>query len=174
MKTTFNNPAMPPIMDIEASGFGKNSYPIEIGYVLEDGQSYCTLIQPLDDWNEWSDEVESVHGITRDVLEEYGKPPAEVASQLNKALNGKILYTDAWSFDSSWLSLLFYSVDIPLDFKLESIRMIISEKQTEHWHFQKDIITASTNLQRHRASSDAFIIQQTYAKTFHMVNDGIR
>lgn len=166
-------PSSPPIIDIEASGFGKDSYPIEVGYVLEDGQSYCTLIKPLSEWREWSEEVEKVHGITRDVLEEYGKPAVEVAKKLNQDLAGKTLFTDAWSFDSSWLSLLYYSVDIPQEFKLESLRMIISEDQTEHWHLQKDIITASTNLQRHRASSDAFIIQQTYTKTYHMVKGRI-
>jgi hypothetical protein len=37
---------MPAMMDIEASGLDADSYPIEIGYVLPDGQAHCTLIRP--------------------------------------------------------------------------------------------------------------------------------
>ena len=31
---------LPIIIDIEASGFGRGSYPIEIGYHMPDGESY--------------------------------------------------------------------------------------------------------------------------------------
>lgn len=159
----------PPIIDVEASGFGRNSYPIEVGFVLEDGETYCTLIQPLDDWDEWSNEVVEVHGITRDCLLEYGKPAPEVAQELNDKLHGKTLYTDAWSYDSSWLALLYHAVNMTQQFKLESLRMIISEDQTEYWHAEKERIIEKTNLKRHRASSDAMIIQLTYNNTLHMV-----
>ena len=42
----------PPILDVEASGFGPGSYPIEIGYVLGDGTAYCTLISPAISWTQ--------------------------------------------------------------------------------------------------------------------------
>ena len=35
----------PAVLDIEASGFGVGSYPIEVGFVLPDGQSYCSLLR---------------------------------------------------------------------------------------------------------------------------------
>ena len=53
----------PSIMDIEASGFGRSSYPIEVGYVLGDGSSFCTLIRPLPSWTHWDASAESVHHI---------------------------------------------------------------------------------------------------------------
>ena len=34
----------PDIIDIEASGFGPDSYPIEIGVALSSGEKYCSLI----------------------------------------------------------------------------------------------------------------------------------
>ena len=37
---------VPTILDLEASGFGRDSYPIEVGYVLPDGSSFCSLIRP--------------------------------------------------------------------------------------------------------------------------------
>ena len=36
----------PIIIDIEASGFGRGSYPIEVGLVLPDGTPHCFLIAP--------------------------------------------------------------------------------------------------------------------------------
>ena len=41
---------MPSIIDVEASGFGAASYPIEIGVVRYDGAKWCKLLRPLDDW----------------------------------------------------------------------------------------------------------------------------
>ena len=40
----------PFIIDVEASGFGSSSYPIEIGVALEYGSRHSALIKPADDW----------------------------------------------------------------------------------------------------------------------------
>ena len=40
----------PFIMDIEASGFGPDSYPIEVGLALGDGSRFCSLIVPAEHW----------------------------------------------------------------------------------------------------------------------------
>jgi hypothetical protein len=44
---------VPAVLDVEASGFGAGSYPIEIGYIASDGTSYCTLIRPAPSWTHW-------------------------------------------------------------------------------------------------------------------------
>jgi hypothetical protein len=49
---------VPPILDVEASGFGRGSYPVEVGYVLDDGDSQCMLVRPASDWNHWSPAAE--------------------------------------------------------------------------------------------------------------------
>src|SRR3990167_8850773 len=36
----------PAFLDIEASGFGRDGYPIEIGFVLSDGEAWRTLVRP--------------------------------------------------------------------------------------------------------------------------------
>lgn len=56
-------PAVPPILDVEAPGFGAGSYPIEVGYFLGDGTAYCTLIKPAANWTHWDPAAEAVHGI---------------------------------------------------------------------------------------------------------------
>jgi hypothetical protein len=37
------------VLDIEASGFGRHSYPIEIGYARDDGHAWCSLVRPAED-----------------------------------------------------------------------------------------------------------------------------
>ena len=53
-------PAVPPvlaptILDLEASGFGRGSYPIEIGFVEAGGLPFCSLIQSAPDWEYWDE-----------------------------------------------------------------------------------------------------------------------
>ncbi|HCH20980.1 MAG TPA: hypothetical protein DEX33_06190, partial [Cellvibrionales bacterium] len=83
-------------IDVEASGFGAGSYPIEVGLAMTSGQMHCTLIRPEDDWLHWNEEAESLHGITRDILLVNGKSPLKVAMLLNEWLDGETVYTDAW------------------------------------------------------------------------------
>ena len=58
-------PFPPPILDIEASGFGPGSYPIEVGFVTSDGKAWCSLIRPESDWRHWDEKAAAMHGITR-------------------------------------------------------------------------------------------------------------
>ena len=41
--------ALPIVMDVEASGFGRDSYPIEIGCVMPDGRRECSPSEPTRD-----------------------------------------------------------------------------------------------------------------------------
>lgn len=156
----------PIIIDIEASGFGGMSYPIEVGIALETDTKYCSLILPAPDWIHWDDEAEKVHRIARDILETYGKPLQEVAIQLNNLLEGKTLYTDGWVVDKPWLTTLFYKAGINMSFQVSPLEMILSEPQMERWHATKDEVIGEMTSRRHRASYDAWIIQQTYIRTF--------
>src|SRR5450432_1969643 len=70
----------PIIIDVEASGFGGMSYPIEVGVALDDDTKYCSLILPAPEWDHWDSDAEKVHRIARDILETYGKPVQEVAA----------------------------------------------------------------------------------------------
>lgn len=162
---------VPAVMDIEASGFGSGSYPIEIGYTLGDGRSYCSLIQPLEHWTHWDDEACQLHGITRDTLIRHGRPAIEVATILNETLSGLTIYSDGWSQDQSWLLTLYDSVGIWPTFKLETIRKIISEEQVVFWHQAHNQAQDELQIRRHRASSDARLIQQAYSISQALANN---
>lgn len=155
----------PAIIDIEASGFGRGSYPIEIGVVLPDGECHCHLIRPVKDWTHWDDAAEKVHHITREMLVDRGRPVKEVASILNLILEGETVYSDAWGNDNSWLSLLFYYAEIPQNFRLDGLNHIMSEYQMSVWSDTRKIVESESGLERHRASSDAKVLQKTFLQT---------
>ena len=151
----------PTVLDIEASGFGRNSYPIEVGFVLPNGHGYCTLIQPEPEWTHWDPKAESVHHIPRNLLLERGLPAAEVARLLNVQLLGQTVYSDGWANDFSWLGALFDVAGISPRFKLESLRALLREEEADHWHQVKAEVAGERGRQRHRASSDARLLQLT-------------
>lgn len=156
---------LPAIIDIEASGFGRDSYPIEVGVILPDRQCFCHIIRPADHWTFWDKSAEAVHGIPRQLLLDKGRPPREVADKLNRLLQGKTVYTDAWSHDVSWIGKLYELTGLPQLFRLESLRSLISEQQVRFWHPTKEQVIAELHLARHRASTDAMILQETYRRT---------
>lgn len=155
----------PLIVDVEASGFGGTSYPIEIGLALDDGHKYCSLIQPAPDWTHWDAEAEKVHRISRDILETYGRPWRDVAETLNELLATRTVYTDGWVVDKPWLTTLFHTARTEMQFHVSPLEMILSPAQMELWHREKDEVTATVDLSRHRASHDAWIIQETWWRT---------
>lgn len=152
---------VPAILDIEASGFGRGSYPIEIGFVMPDGQTYCALVKPEPGWEHWDASAESVHGVTRLILDEHGKSALEVARQINEQLRGQDVYSDGWANDYSWLGKLFDSVDSFPSFRLKNVRELLSEEEADRWHAIKADVERLLVLRRHRASSDARLIQET-------------
>lgn len=162
---TIKTQQTPIIIDIEASGFGRGSYPIEIGVTMHDGGAHCYLVQPCEDWTHWEPEAEKLHRLTRETIVRFGMDVGYVARQLNKFLEGQTVYSDAWSYDSSWLALLFERADILQRFKLEHLVKITTEAQTEIWEATRERVIEESGLKRHRASADARIIQATWLRT---------
>ncbi len=160
-----SNPRLPNIIDIEASGFGADSYPIEIGVALSDGSKYCSLIRPLPHWTHWDAEAERTHRLSRALLEAHGKPADEVAAHLNRLLRGSTAYSDGWVLDQPWLNRLFHDALVEREFSFSSLEMILSEAQMATWHPTQDALRLELGSERHRASFDAHVIQETYRRT---------
>jgi len=155
---------IPTIIDIEASGFGSKSYPIEVGLAMADKTTHCFVIKPADQWTYWDESAESLHGISRQLLMQKGQPIEEVSSKLNQLLSGQLIYTDAWSYDLCWLGKLFDLAETPQTFRLESLRKLLTDKEAARWHPAKQAVITEFNLSRHRASSDAFILRETFLR----------
>ena len=151
----------PTMLDVEASGFGRHSYPIEIGFVLPDGHAFCTLIKPAPDWTHWDAAAEQVHHITRALLIRRGRPALEVARLLNERLDGLVVYSDGWANDYSWLGVLFDAVGLSPRFRLENLRALLRDDEADRWHAVKREVALERGPQRHRASADARVLQLT-------------
>ncbi|WP_342769746.1 hypothetical protein [Marinospirillum perlucidum] len=156
---------MPFIIDLEASGFGRGSYPIEVGFARPDGQVAARLIKPEPDWTHWSEEAEQVHGISREQLFEEGLSAREVALWLNEELQGETVYSDSWGFDSSWLALLFHHAGCMQRFRIDTLNKLLSEKQLAAWGQIKQQVLDDLHLVRHRAADDAYMLQRTFRMT---------
>ncbi len=113
----------PCFIDVEASGFGNGSYPIEIAWSNEEGEIQRYLINPtsIPSWTHWNTESEKIHGIERQRLERNGWSPEFVADRLSENLHGETIYTDAPKFDEKWVEQLFIAVDKPMPFHFEHI-----------------------------------------------------
>ena len=157
---TVPDTAVPTILDVEASGFGAGGYPIEVGFVQEDGTAYCTLIRPAPGWTHWDPEAESIHGISQDLLLRRGRDVGEVARELNGRLAGQTVYSDGWGNDFVWLGLLFDEAGLVPRFRVESLRSLLSDDEAASWHAVKDAVAAEMPSGRHRASGDAEVLQR--------------
>ncbi len=162
MSTHLLNPALPPpILDIEASGFGLGSYPIEVGVILPDGRSWCSLVKPEPAWQHWDPNAAAVHKIEREQLAQHGRTPADIAATLNDWLRGMVVYSDAWAHDYTWLNKLYDAADSVPSYRLENLRALLTDAQAARWHDIKQAVARQAALPRHRASSDARLLQMT-------------
>ncbi len=159
---------LPTIIDVEASGFGAASYPIEIGIVRYDGAKWCKLLRPFASWVHWDKKAESLHGISQQMLQARGEEPQTVCMELNNFLGNTIVYSDGWVVDNPWLIKLYAAAQVEMSFTCRALDYILSEGQMEMWHEVKNCLSAEYDVKRHRASSDAMLIQQTYAKTLEL------
>jgi hypothetical protein len=165
---------VPNTLDIEASGFGAGSYPIEIGYVAGDGTSYCTLIRPAPGWTHWDPNAQAVHGISREMLLRHGRDVKEIAEYLNEHLDGKVLYSDGWGNDFAWLGKLFDAAGMVPRFRVESLRSLLNDAEAARWHAIKDSVAAGILSSRHRASTDAQVLQGALMRVKGLQEKGSR
>ena len=159
---------LPTILDFEASGFGYESYPIEVGIALGGGERFCTLIQPLEQWQHWDEEAAKIHQISRKDLLRHGIPIVDVCMRLNQLLGDQVVYSDGWVVDKPWLNTLYQAGQMDPSFSLSPIESIQSEAQQKAWGDVKAELLELFAFDRHRASHDALLIQETYKATRHL------
>lgn len=100
-------------LDFEASSLAKDSYPIEVGWVFEDGTDEAHLIRPIPAWRDWDRRAEALHHISRAALVRDGEPAEAVANRMLATLAEHELYASAPSWDGKWLSTLLRGAGLP-------------------------------------------------------------
>jgi len=157
---------LPAIVDVEASGFGRGSYPIEIAIALPQGNIESRLVKPLPEWTHWTEEAEALHGISRNQLLREGIEVDEVASWLNECLQLiGLSYSDSWGYDSSWIARLYNDSGAVQRFRLGSLRSILTQHQLECWDSVREAVQLNEGIRRHRAGDDVRMLQKTFALT---------
>ena len=101
------------LLDFEASSLSKRSYPIEVGWVAEDGTGEAHLIRPAPDWTDWDASAEVVHGISRAQLMNEGEPHEMVCARLVELFDANVVHAGAPSWDGHWLSMLLRAAGRP-------------------------------------------------------------
>ena len=100
-------------LDFEASSLSDDSYPIEVGWVFEDGGEERHLIRPAADWTDWDASAEAMHGYSRETLAAEGEPHETVARRILDVLSAHTVYVSAPSWDGKWLSVLLRAAGFP-------------------------------------------------------------
>ncbi|KMS52876.1 hypothetical protein V474_25380 [Novosphingobium barchaimii LL02] len=149
----------PTLIDFEASCLPEygQSYPIEVAVARTDGSSRAWLIRPAEQWRywDWSDEAEALHGISREMLEAEGLPPAQVLSEMAAFIEDCPVYADA-DLDQYWLEVLCQAVHAKLPFPVH----YLGEFLREHGFTRPQVVAALEEAKRrlpkeHLAREDA-------------------
>ncbi len=162
------------VLDVEASGLGSDSYPIEIGVVMASGQKYQALIKPVSGWTQWTEEAYAMHGIDRQMLQTRGLSVHVVCAELNDLCRGQTLYSDCWVNDLPWILKLFAQAGIYPKFKCSPIELILKESQFKNWAKHKQETIQATGIKPHRALNDADIIARTIQTLVGSTKTGTR
>lgn len=143
-------------LDVEASGLSALSWPIEIGWVFDDGTAGNCLIRPDPTWKEsaWDPHAERLHGVKRCALDQDGIDVRDAAARVNAALADCKVYSDAPDWDGFWLFRLFSAASIRQTFRLLDFgRLIKGYAGTQDPRLLE--YAAEIAPRRHRAEADA-------------------
>ncbi|HOP19096.1 MAG TPA: hypothetical protein PLV61_08600 [Parvularculaceae bacterium] len=150
-------------IDLEASGLGSKSWPVEVGFAFIEGAPQSTLIRPDATWSDeaWDKGAEALHGLTRAELDRDGQNIRDVCRSLNKSLAGAEVYSDAPDWDGFWLFRLFMAANMRQQFAVHDfgklIRPIAGSREGE---LQER--AARLAPRRHRTNDDVRHLQTLY------------
>ena len=150
-------------IDLEASGLGSKSWPVEVGWAFADSEPESMLILPHPSWPDdaWDENAEKLHGIPLTELRKNGMPARDVCLALNEALEGAMVYSDAPDWDGFWLFRLFSAAGVRQSFMLQDYGALVRRLGVTGDH---ELFARAARLapRRHRAAADARHLQTLY------------
>jgi hypothetical protein len=175
-------------VDIESSGLSDGTYPIELGWTDEAGNTSSFLIKPSQEWLDrgvWDEGAEIIHGIGMDELLREGVTPEEAACRLQTIFSNHDVLVTSVPHDGYWLSLLQSETGREfqfnlLDFDSERFMAFLSllkqalpgfnEDTLEHWaadFFLKLNLGSDSASAVHRAAEDSQAMYHVWTKTMN-------
>ena len=153
-------------IDLEASGLGADSWPIEVGWCFPEGPPRAFLVRTEPEWKDaaWDPKAEALHGVSRKELARAGASSQDVCNALNEALGGVRVYSDAPDWDGFWLYRLYQAAKIRQAFEIWDFRDLFIHLSPEEI---RDAVAKASALapHRHRASDDVLHMQTLYSMT---------
>ncbi len=150
-------------LDIEASGLGSKSWPVEVGWAFEEGAATSMLVRPDRTWSDdaWDEGAERLHHIDRARLNAEGLDARAVCAALNDALVDAEVYSDAPDWDGFWLFRLFSVGGTRQAFALRDfgrlMRPLVAGRESGLFARAERLAP-----RRHRAADDARHLQTLY------------
>lgn len=114
------------LIDVEASGLMKGSFPVEVGWLVDNVFGHL-IIDPSKHWDttRWDVDAEAMHGLSVQTLTMKGLHPVRVAARLNQSFKGKKVFSDSPEADSDWLDELHRAADVKRDYEIESVGRLL-------------------------------------------------
>lgn len=113
------------LLDVEASGLMPGSFPVEVAWLA--GSRGSAVIDPSGHWDEsrWDPDAEAMHGLSVQQVRRLGRHPKAVAAALDRALRGRVAFTDSPCHDAAWLDMLHQAAGIPRRYRVDSIGRLL-------------------------------------------------
>ena len=150
-------------VDVEASGLGPYSWPIEIGWGFHGHEPRAVLVRPHEQWSmhAWEKSAECLHRIAPHELIDQGRAALEVALGLNAALSDAEVYSDAPDYDSFWLYRLYDAAGVKPTYRLRDLGDLLRPL----WQGAPDALVRRAGRaapHTHRAADDVRHLQTMY------------
>ena len=176
----------PPLLfcDIEASGLGEGSYPIEIAIAEMRGDTHHWLIDPssVSGWTHWDSAAEKVHGLSKWELIDWGESAGDVATQIFPLIQGRRLMSDNPEVDHAWLTVLFDAAgmvmpDVQFIDAIESCRTTLARVEEDRHDRDERLFNLkqwarAMHVPKHRAKPDALYLRRLYGLVDQAVAGG--
>lgn len=114
-------------VDCEATGLTRPSHPISIGLATCDGRTEYRLVRPHESWSSirWDPASNAIHGLDPEVVRKDGLPVGDVADWLNGACAGRVVCSDAPTWEAYWLGALFSAAKVKAAFAVSDAFAIL-------------------------------------------------
>lgn len=150
-------------IDIEASGLGIDSYPIECGWTVWNGEGDATLInhQPWLESSYWDSQAELLHGISKESLKDA--PDAKTALKIitDKTQEG-ILFSDCPKMESIWLSLLSSASQDRMKWTIHDATSLFGKSLKDERMANSIMEKFKTTGHHHRAQGDSLVLWKVW------------
>jgi predicted small integral membrane protein len=112
-------------VDIEASSLGEGSFPIEVGWCVDDDVApESFLVASAACWNTaigWSAISQRLHGISLEDLRRDGIAARSAVIRIEAAFGRRMVVSDNPAFDDYWLSMIYEAACLPKTWTLHSL-----------------------------------------------------